>query len=559
MKPNRFFLCVLCVITMYPGFLLGQDHSKGDLDALKAQVEQQQARIEALESALARQQEIILKLGLVNAKGASLVPAVERSRVETDSPADGLSTRSNFIPQQEQKPQQEQQQPSPKTKKVEDELQRGPEIADVTPTTPAINLGPAKIRFIGYAALSNIYRSTNSGGNVATSFGSLPFDNTVAGNTSEFRFSAQNTRLALRADADLKSSKVAGYFEMDFLGQVPGNVAAAGPSNYGLRMRQAWFDFQKGKWEITGGQLFSLITPLKNTISPWPGDVSITQVVDQNFVPGLVWGRSPQIRVVYHYSDGVSFGFSAENPEQQVGSSVVFPSALASVLGTQYNTGSQGLAVPNAIPDFLVKASFDGKLGSHAAHLDIGGVMREFRSSDPFEGNGVTGHNHAFGAGGSLNATFDVATGYRLVLNAFAGSGAGRYIGGLIPDVIVRANGDISPIKAYAWVSGLEIAPSTRTGLYVYYSGLYGQKNVAVDADGNFIGWGYPGASNAAERTIQEITPGFSHTFWKQENLGSVQLGVQYAYVVLHPWVAGTGPSAAHTHMVLGQVRYNLP
>jgi hypothetical protein len=125
--------------------------------------------------------------------------------------------------------------------------------------------------------------------------------------------------------------------------------------------------------------------------------------------------------------------------------------------------------------------------------------------------------------------------------------------------VIVRANGDISPIKSYSWIGGLEIAPNGRTGLYAYYSGVYGQKNFGVDTDGNFIGWGYPGSANTSNRNIQEITPGFSRTFWKQENLGSVQLGIQYAYVVLHPWVAGTGPGSAHTNMVLGQVRYNLP
>jgi hypothetical protein len=91
--------------------------------------------------------------------------------------------------------------------------------------------------------------------------------------------------------------------------------------------------------------------------------------------------------------------------------------------------------------------------------------MRVFRNYVPNQGNGVSNHNYEFGGGGNLNAALDIATGYRLVVNAFAGSGAGRYIGGLVPDVIVRPNGDISPIKSYSWVSGLEIAPNTRTGL----------------------------------------------------------------------------------------------
>ena len=49
--------------------------------------------------------------------------------------------------------------------------------------------------------------------------------------------------------------------------------------------------------------------------------------------------------------------------------------------------------------------------------------MREFRNYAPFEGNGVSGHNYAFGGGGNINASFDMAKAYRLVLNAFAGSG----------------------------------------------------------------------------------------------------------------------------------------
>lgn len=345
---------------------------------------------------------------------------------------------------------------------------------------------------------------------------------------------------------------------MDFGGSVPSNVAVTS-SSYGLRSRQGWFDYSRGKWELTGGQLFSLMTPVKKDILPWPGDVSITQVIDQNYVAGLVWGRYPQLRAVYRYSDAGSFGFSVENPEQQVGSGVVFPTLLEPTLATQYNVGTNGLEVPNAAPDFVLKGSFDSKLVSHPAHLDLGGVMRVFRNYAPYQGNGVSGHNYAFGAGGNINATFEVATGFRLVVNAFAGSGVGRYIGGLVPDVIVRANGDISRIKSYSWVSGFEIAPNKLTGLYVYYSGVYGQRNMALDTDGNFIGWGYPRASNAADRYIQEFSSGFSRTFWRHEDLGSVQLGIQHAYLFMRPWVAGTGQSAAHSHMVFGQVRYNLP
>src|ERR1700761_8672684 len=257
--------------------------STSELEQLKSLVaiqqralEQQQTDIQALQLSLAEQKEILASVMPHSTRGAALVPAV--SRVAEPS-SDYHVTADVQTPPQGDQAMPSDQEPTPaKQEAVEEELQRGPEIADVTPDTPALQLGPAKIRFIGYTALTGVFRSTNSGGNVGTSFASLPFDNTVPGNTSEFRLSAQSTRLALRADADLNSSKVAGYFEMDFGGAVPGNVAVTSTS-YGFRIRQAWFDYSNGKFEITGRQLFSLMTPVKKNILPWPGDASITQVI----------------------------------------------------------------------------------------------------------------------------------------------------------------------------------------------------------------------------------------------------------------------------------------
>src|SRR5271165_5437825 len=101
----------------------------------------------------------------------------------------------------------DQEPPLAEQEKVEEELQRGPEIADITPDTPALKLGPAKVRLIGYPAMTTVWRSTNSGGNVGTSFANIPFVTTVPGNTSEFRVSPQSTRLGLRVDADLETAK----------------------------------------------------------------------------------------------------------------------------------------------------------------------------------------------------------------------------------------------------------------------------------------------------------------------------------------------------------------
>lgn len=524
---------------------------KSLVSAQQKALEQQQSEIRKLQSSLAEQQQLLIGVMQNSPNGARLMPAVDRT---TDLRAADYNPQA---PQDNQAMPAAQEPTAAEQEVVEEELQRGPEIADVTPDTPALKLGPAKVRLIGFPAMTMLFRSTNSGGNVGTSFANIPFDNTVPGNTTEFRISPQSTRLAIRVDADLNTSKAAGYFEMDFGGSPNAGNIAVTSSSYTFRIRQAWFDYAKNKWQITGGQLFTLMTPVKKSILPWPGDVATTQVVDTNYVAGLVWGRYPQFRAVYHYSKGAAFGFSVENPEQQVGNNVVFPSALNSIVSTQYNTGSQELRVPNMTPDFVLKGSFDGKMGERALHFDAGTVMRVFRS---YNGTSVSGKDYAFGWGVNGNLTFEVAKGYRLVLDGFASDGAGRYIGGLAPDAIVRANGTISPIHSYSWVSGFEIAPSKATGLYFYYSGLYAQKNATANSDGTCcVGYGYPGANTNADRLIEEVTGGYSRVVWKHEDLGSVQWGAQYAYLWLYPWVAGTGPNDARANMLFFQLRYNLP
>jgi len=525
------------------------------------ELEQQQGQIRALQSAMAEQNKKLTSLIDRGSGGAKAVTDVDRD------PAYVAAGSGARVPVGENPPQNHQQAtqseppespPEQQQEAVREELQRGPEIADITPATPALALGPARVRIIGYPAITTLWRSTNNGGNVATFFGNVPFDNTAAGTTSEFRLSPQSTRLALRVDADLNSSYAAGYFEMDF-GGVPlaGDVAVTA-SNYPFRMRQAWFDWGKGNWELTGGQLFSLMTPNKAGILPWPGDVAATHVIDNNFVAGLVWGRYPQLRAVYHFSKQVSLGWSVENPEQQVGDSVVFPTALTSTLSNQYNTGSNQLGVPNMTPDFVFKGSFDGKpRGDRSIHFDVGTVSRVFRS---WNGRSVYGKEHAFGWGVGTNFSVELTQGVRFVLQGFAGAGAGRYIGGLAPDVVVRPNGTISPIHSYSWVSGIEVAPNKTTGLYAYYSGVYAQRNSVLNSDGVCcVGFGYPGANTNADRLIEELTAGYSKVLWNFENVGSVQWGVQYAYQWLEPWVIGTGPSSAKQNMVFAQMRYNLP
>ena len=65
---------------------------------------------------------------------------------------------------------------------------------------------------------------------------------------------------------------------------------------------------------MLAGQSWSMITPNRKQISPLPGDLFYSQVVDVNYMNGLVWGRIPGIRFVYHPTEKVTMGVSLERP-----------------------------------------------------------------------------------------------------------------------------------------------------------------------------------------------------------------------------------------------------
>jgi hypothetical protein len=80
------------------------------------------------------------------------------------------------------------------------------------PTAPAdqpsplqIHLGEATITPVGFMDITNTWRSTNAGTSLQTNFGSFPYNNTIAGRLREDKWSAENSRLGLRVDANVPS------------------------------------------------------------------------------------------------------------------------------------------------------------------------------------------------------------------------------------------------------------------------------------------------------------------------------------------------------------------
>ena len=153
-----------------------------ELEQLKSMVrsqqtmlEQQQAQIQALQLALAEQKQILEGIVPPRTQEGKQVPAA--TRVTSTGPmAPATPTQAMGAQAVDQEP------PLAEQEKIGEELQRGPEIADITPNTPALQLGPAKIRLLGYPAMNYIVAFHRAPvGNMATNFANLPFDDTVPG------------------------------------------------------------------------------------------------------------------------------------------------------------------------------------------------------------------------------------------------------------------------------------------------------------------------------------------------------------------------------------------
>ena len=163
------------------------------------------------------------------------------------------------------------------------------------------------------------------------------------------------------------------------------------------------------------------------------------------------------------------------------------------------------------------------------------------------------------GGGVSVNAGLDVTRTTRAIVQSAFGSGLGRYVGGLAPDVSFTRDGSISPIPVLSWVSGLEQKVFSRASVAGYYSGVVSDSRYDQDPDGHYIGYGFPGATNADNRRIHEVTGTFSTLTVTTQQRGSVQAGAQVSWLTRERWPGGTGPASASAFLFFAQMRYNLP
>lgn len=439
-----------------------------------------------------------------------------------------------------------------------------------------------------FIAMEGAFRQRNevSSGASDPPFSSLPLANSPLYSENELRFSAQQSRLALKATGDIDPVQhTKGYFEMDFLGA--GVTANSRESNsYNLRIRQAFFEYDNDNWHfhMAAGQQWSLLA--QNRVGMLPNTENVPLTIDAQYVAGFNWARQPEIKFIEDWNKVAWFGVSIASPQ------TAFASNGNGVAGAPAFTPATGLTVPpglgvnpgnncnasglldsvtmcsnNVAPDIIEKVALDPGWG----HFEALGLQRWF--ADQVSTLAVPNswsQNVTFGWGVGGNALLPAIPKFLdLQGSILYGQGIGRYASSQLPDATIGPNGALTPITALQFLVGAVAHPFAGNDVYVYYGQEQTQSNFWT-AGATQGGWGNPnfpmsgcatqvltstsGASfNASSGTctanvqmVQEFTVGFWQDFYKGD-LGRLRYGLQYEYVQ-DTLFTGTGSAAGGLH-----------
>ena len=297
-----------------------------------------------------------------------------------------------------------------------------------------IKLGEAVLTPGGFVDFENIFRTTNTQSNIATNFGGIPYSNTPQGRVTEFRSTAQFSRLNFKIEDHSRGHDLIGYVEGDFSGNsAPGVYQSVNGLTNRLRL---YFGYAKrGNWEILGGQTWSWLTPNRNGIGPMPSDLAITYNEDQNLGVGVPYTRAAEFRVAYHVNEHWAIGAGIENPNQYIGNYVALPTGFSSI-GSQFDNNANAGAA-NLMPDILAKTTYDTNFFDRNFHVEATGFFTGAHASVMPSGSTSFNSHSAYGGGGQIATNYELLPNKLVVLaNVFWSDGGAHYLVATGPEVV---------------------------------------------------------------------------------------------------------------------------
>jgi hypothetical protein len=431
----------------------------------------------------------------------------------------------------------------------------------------SFRIGDAILTPGGFVDFENIFRTTNTQDNIATSFATIPYSNTAQGRVTELRTTAQFSRLNLKITDSFSGNHVTGYIEGDFSGNDAPNVYQS-VNSHTNRLRLYYGEFLRGKWEVLGGQTWSWLTPNRTGIGPRPSDLAITYNEDQNLGVGVPYTRAAELRVAYHANEHWAMGVGIEDANQFIGGYVALPADFTAI-GSQFDNGANAGAA-NHFPDILSKTTYDSDISGRHLHAELTGLFTGAHAAVMPLGASTYKTHGVVGGGGQIAANYELRPKLLLLANAFWSDGGAHYLVGTGPQLVVRPNPagtdvSLSMVHAGAGSAGIEWIASEKEAFAVYYGADYYGRNFFPDTTntahpGTIIGYGGPGSPNTNNRAIQQVTFDWLQTFWKNPKYGALQYYTQYSYLTRAPWYVAPGaPKNAHLSMVYAGLRYVLP
>jgi hypothetical protein len=436
---------------------------------------------------------------------------------------------------------------------------------DMTDTTFKIRYKGLTLTPIGYFAGEAVWRQKNITADITSNFNAIPFTHATNGQLSEFRGSARQSRIGLAAEAKPSSDiRLQGYWESDFLSA--GVTSNSNESNsYTLRIRQFWGGATIQHSSFYAGQMWSLMTPMKNGAAPRSEAIPLT--IDAQYNLGFNWARQFGIRFVQDFNHKAALAIGVEEDQMTVGghgipADVFIGNAGGSLLNSLGATYSADIA-----PDVVAKLAID----PGPFHFEIKGIGRFFRdrivdtvaAAPPPVGNIV---RVAGGVGAGLWVPFMIQN--RDVLDVGVsglwGNGIGRYGAGQLPDATTRADGTIVPIRNAQGLVSIEAHPTKKLDIFLYGGSEYEYRQVTYTGAGKAVGYGAPNAVNSGcdrefpptsttlpgapgalctgdTRALWEGTAGFWYSFIRSAAYGRFAWGLEYHYISKNTWAGANG------------------
>src|SRR5579864_9849170 len=450
----------------------------------------------------------------------------------------------------------------------------------------------------GFLAAEFVRRSRALGADINTPFNNLTVPGASASRLSEFFGSGRQSRVSMLAEGKLKSAKIGGYVEADFLSA--GITSNNNQSNsYTFRQRQAWGQAALDSgWTFTGGQMWSLLTETKHGVDNRTEALPMT--IDPQYTIGFTWARQYGFRVSKNFGNKVWFAAAIENSQVTLTSHNNGPNFLvgsAGAGGGLYNpTANYSF---NPAPDVIAKIVFEPGFG----HYEVFGVYSRFRDRIFPCGETASGNPCGTGTGpnasGAFNSSVDgggVGANARwsfakkrldFGVHGMAGDGIGRYGTATLADASIHGNGTLDLIRSYQGLGTLEWH-GPKLDIYLNGGGEYDGRAASFDpVTGKVVGYGSPKFSNsgcfsetvpkdgsgffpgtlssctADTRVLIEGTAGFWYRIYdgskEKVNRGRVQWGAQYSYITRNTWSGKGIEPHGIDGMVFTSFRYYLP